>query len=285
MYRTQNQTALDSVGALDLSDDDRAVLRDILERNLAFMDECLSTGRYTYEGLETYIRGCTPISVKTIGIGSSLQVGHWMQVVEEWKTRLGEGWDRTYAVTNSLYVARQNNILFSVLAQFMGLETMGDRLLLVETPEFETSPEKLLDVLGRIVADRGLGMVFFKNYFLMDVEPLAPSSSRAATPPTGPAAPPRTPSRCPPTTTLGQRWRRAGRATPSVSPRRRVRRSSRSSMPRNLRCASSSVDRRSSWCTTPTSSVWRTGRSGRASPRQPKAAESGARDTTANEAR
>jgi len=72
MYRTQNQTALDSLGALEIAEDDRAVLRAILERNLAFMDECLSKGTYTYEGLEKYIRGCTPISVKTIGIGSSI---------------------------------------------------------------------------------------------------------------------------------------------------------------------------------------------------------------------
>ena len=147
-YRTQNQTALDSLGALDISEDDRAVLRTILERNLAFMDECLAKGTYTYEGLEKYIRGCTPYSVKTIGIGSSAQVGHWMKVVEDWKKMLGKDWERTYAVSNSLYVARQNNILFTVLVQFMGTEAMGDRLLLIETPEFETTPEKMLDVLG-----------------------------------------------------------------------------------------------------------------------------------------
>jgi hypothetical protein len=52
----------------------------------------------------------------------------------------------------------------------MGTRTMGDRLLLVETAEFETTPEKLLDVLGRIVADRSLGMVFFRDSFAMDVE-------------------------------------------------------------------------------------------------------------------
>jgi hypothetical protein len=179
MYRTQNQTALESLGALDISEDDRAVLCGILERNLAFMDKCLDTGAYSYEGLETYIRGCTPISVKTIGIGSSAQVGHWMKVVESWKEKLGADWDRTYAVSNSLYVARQNNILFTVLAQFMGLEAMGDRLLLVETPEFETTPEKMLDVLARIVADRGLGMVFFKDYFLMDVELLGGGGRKA----------------------------------------------------------------------------------------------------------
>src|SRR5262245_18847329 len=169
-YRTEHQTALDSLGALDISEDDRAVLRAILERNLAFMDECRAAGTYTYEGLEKFIRGCTPYSVKTIGTAASAQVGHWMKVLEGWKERLGQEWERTYAVSNTLYVARQNNILFSVLVQFMGTAPMGDRLLLVETPEFETTPEKMLDVLGRIVADRGLGMVFFRDYFLMDVE-------------------------------------------------------------------------------------------------------------------
>ena len=94
VYRTQNQSALDSLGVLDMSEDDRAVLRAILERNLAFMDECLTKGTYTYEGLEKYIRGCTPYSVKTIGIGASAQVGHWMKVVEDWKKKLGKDWEQ-----------------------------------------------------------------------------------------------------------------------------------------------------------------------------------------------
>src|SRR5262245_43793799 len=46
MYRTQNQSALDGLGALDISEEDRAVLRTILQRNLAFMDECLAKGAY-----------------------------------------------------------------------------------------------------------------------------------------------------------------------------------------------------------------------------------------------
>ena len=179
MYRTQHQTALDGLDDLDISDDDRSLLRSILQRNLAFMDECLGEGGYSYEDLEEFIRGTTPLSVKTIGIGSSAQVGHWMSVVENWKNELGKDWDRTYAVSNSLYVARQNNILYSVLVQFMGTETMGDRLLLIETPEFETTPETMLDVLGRIVADRSLGMVFFRDYYLMDVELLG-GGGRAA---------------------------------------------------------------------------------------------------------
>jgi hypothetical protein len=56
---------------------------------------------------------------------------------------------------------------------------MGERLLLVETAEFETTPEKMLDVLARIVADRSLGMVFFRDFFAMDVELLG-GGGRAA---------------------------------------------------------------------------------------------------------
>jgi hypothetical protein len=179
VYRTQCQTALESLAVLNLSEDDRAILQAILEINLTFMDECLTTGTYTYGGLEKFIRGCTPHAVRTIGIASSAQVGHWMKIVEGWKSLLGKDWEQTYAVSNTLYVARQNNILFSVLAQFMGIEAIGDRLLLIETPEFTTTPEKLLEVLTRIVSDRGLGMVFFKDYFLMDAELLGGGARKA----------------------------------------------------------------------------------------------------------
>jgi hypothetical protein len=178
-YRTENQTALDSLTSLDLSEDDRGVLRAILERNLKFMDDCLAKGTYTYEGLEQFIRGCAPFSAKTIGMAAPAQVGHWMKVVDNWRKLLGQDWEKTYAVSNTLYVARQNNILFSILAQFMGQEAMGDRLILIETPEFLTTPEKMLEVLARIVSDRGIGMVFFKDYFLMDAELLGGGGRKA----------------------------------------------------------------------------------------------------------
>lgn len=179
VYRTQNQTALDSLAKLDISEDDRGVLRAILERNLAFMDESLGKGTFTYESLEKFIRGCAPYSVKTIGIAAPAQVGHWMKVIEGWKQMLGKDWERTYALSNTLYVTRQNNILFSVLVQFMGEEAIGDRLLLIETPDFTTTPEKMLELLTRIVSDRGIGMVFFKDYFLMDVELLGGGGRKA----------------------------------------------------------------------------------------------------------
>jgi hypothetical protein len=164
-YRAQNQTALDTLDALDISREDRAVLRTILERNLAFMDDCLSKRTFTFESLQKFTRDVAPYSVKTIGIAAPAQVGHWMKIVEGWKKVLGKDWERTYAVSNTLYVTRQNNILYSVLVQLMGEEAMGDRLLLIETPEFTTTPEKMLEVLTRIVSDRGIGMNFFRDYY------------------------------------------------------------------------------------------------------------------------
>jgi len=41
-----------------------------------------------------------------------------MKVIGDWKTMLGSDWDKAYAASNTIYVARQNNILFSVLAQY-----------------------------------------------------------------------------------------------------------------------------------------------------------------------
>lgn len=178
-YRTQHRVALEGLDDLDVTDDERGTIRQILELNLAFMDECLAKGDFDAAEIEAYVRSTVPHSFKAIGVASSTQVGHWMAVLDTWQQELGADWDRTYAAINTLYVTRQNNVLYTVLAQFMGADAIGDRLLLIETPEFETTPEKLLDVLGRIIADRSLGMMFFRNYHLMDVE-LVGGGARAA---------------------------------------------------------------------------------------------------------
>lgn len=169
-FRVRCQTALDSLDKLELADNERQILTAILNRNIAFMNECLEKKTFTSESLDKFAHDCAPYFGRTIGIAAKAQVAHWMAVLDEWKKLIGADWPRTYAVSNSIYVTRQNNILFTVLAQYMGQEAMGSHLLLIETTEFTTTPEKMLDLLARIVSDRGLGMVFFKDYFLMDYE-------------------------------------------------------------------------------------------------------------------
>src|SRR5437868_62450 len=39
---------------------------------------------------------------------------------------------KTLAASNSIYVTRQNNVVFSVLAQYFGPEAINDRLILIE---------------------------------------------------------------------------------------------------------------------------------------------------------
>jgi hypothetical protein len=93
-----------------------------------------------------------------------------MGVIGDWKAMLGPDLNKTYAASNTIYVTRQNNILFSVLAQYMGPEAINDRLFLTETTSFTTTPEDMMDLLIRIVADRSVGATFFGNYYMMDYE-------------------------------------------------------------------------------------------------------------------
>jgi len=169
-FRVSNQTALDSLDALDLSADARDIQRKVLEANIKFMDACLSKGSYTFADLQQYAQNIKPYLAKNVWLGASTQVEHWMKVVKDWKEMLGPDWDKTYGVSNTLYVARQNNVIFRVLAQFFGKDAMNTRLFLFETSQFVTTPDQMLDVLIRTVADRSVGMVFFGNYYLMDYE-------------------------------------------------------------------------------------------------------------------
>ena len=169
-FRAANQAALDSLDAADLDAEHRDNQREVLSRNVKFMDACLSKGTYTFADIQQYAKEVKPYLQKNIGWAAATQVEHWMQVVKNWKEMLGADWDKTYALSNSLYVTRQNNVLFSVLAQFFGKDTINPRLFLFETPSFVTTPDQMLELLTRTVADRSVGQAFFGNYYLMDYE-------------------------------------------------------------------------------------------------------------------
>lgn len=178
-HRGRVQSALESLDALAIAPAERDLFRAVLTRQRAFLDQCLKNGTYTYPEVESFARGLKPQLVELIALASRTQVAHWFQVLESWKQMLGADWERTYAVSNALWVARQNNILFSVLAQFMGEKAINDRLLLVETTDFTTTPTAMIDVFARIISDRALGQVFFGDYRLMDVELLGGGGRKA----------------------------------------------------------------------------------------------------------
>jgi hypothetical protein len=178
-YRGRIQAALDNLNALDIQPAERDLLRSVLTRIAAFQDNCLKNGTYTYAEVESYARGLKPQLAQLIELASGAQVAHWFKVLEGWKKDLGPDWDRTYGVSNAIYVARQNNILYTVLAQFFGEKAINDRLLLIETTDFQTTPATMMDVFARIISDRALGQVFFGDYRLMDAELLASGGRKA----------------------------------------------------------------------------------------------------------
>ena len=178
-YRTQIQAALGTLDSLEVTDEQRALLRDILENNINFMNQCLKNSTFTLKDLEAFAGRFKPMAEKAIWMAADAQVSHWMSVLDEWKKLLGDDWDKLHAATNTIYVTRQNNIFFSILVQYMGKEAIHKRLLLFETTDFVTTREQMLSLLTRIIADRTLGKVYFGDYYLMDYELLGSGARRA----------------------------------------------------------------------------------------------------------
>jgi hypothetical protein len=178
-YRSRMQSALEGLDLTPMQADWIANNRTILTNNIAFMDDCIAKGAITFAALEAFGKKQAPFLALDVTWAAQTQVAHWMTVLAEWKTMLGADWDKTYAASNTIYVARQNNVLFSTLAQFFGPEAINDRLMLIETMSFSTTPQDMLGSLTRIIADRSVGSLFFGNYHLMDYE-LMGGDARAA---------------------------------------------------------------------------------------------------------
>jgi hypothetical protein len=177
-YRSRMQSALDTLDAAEMPANWRSTTRTILQNNVNFMDECLKSG-LTVAALRAFAAKQSPELKKVIAWAAGTQVAHWMDVIGEWKKMLGDDWNKTYAASNSIYVTRQNNILFSVLAQYFGPEAINDRLLLIETISFTTTPNEMLESLTRIIADRSVGAIFFGDYHLMDYELMGGDARKA----------------------------------------------------------------------------------------------------------
>ena len=178
-YRSRMQSALDGLDATAMSPEWRETTRTILQNNLAFMDDCLAKTSVSFPALQAFSKMQGPYLKKVVAWAAQTQVTHWMSVLADWKAQLGADWDKTYAASNTIYVARQNNVLFSILAQSFGPDAINNRLILIETISFTTTPEDMLGSLTRIIADRSVGALFFGNYHMMDYE-LMGGDARAA---------------------------------------------------------------------------------------------------------
>jgi hypothetical protein len=187
-YLALQEATLAGFESIDMAEDAKQAAKTLLANNIAFMNECLKKGSFTAEDLRKFTSGQRGPIAGVVEYAARAQAAHWMKVMADWKTLIGKDWDRTYGLTNSLYVTRTNNILFTIMGQFFGREAFNDRLLLIETTNFTTTPDEMIDELVRIVSDRALGQMFFNNYFLMDVELVSNEIERPAPAPRGGSA-------------------------------------------------------------------------------------------------
>lgn len=178
-YRARMQSALDGLAEVPMPPEWRDNDRIVLRNNIAFMDDCLAKGAISFAALEAFAKKQAPHLKMDVAWAAQTQVAHWMAVLADWKKMLGVDWEKTYAASNTIYATRQNNVLFSVLAQFFGPEAMNDRLILIETISFTTTPDDMMEALTRIIADRSDGALFFGDYYQMDYE-LMGGDARAA---------------------------------------------------------------------------------------------------------
>jgi hypothetical protein len=169
-YLTEHKNALEGINQADEPADWHANSRAILENNIAFMEDCLAKGVITMEATQAFAKKQGPFLKVAINWAASTQVKHWMGVLDEWQKMLGPDWAKTYGASNTIYVARQNNVLFSVMAQYFGPEAINDRLIMIETISFTTTPEDMLTSMVRIISDRAVGSLYFNSPRLMDYE-------------------------------------------------------------------------------------------------------------------
>ena len=169
-FRLRSRIARDGLTDMDLPPEQLALFQATLDKVIGFADRALKDGAFTYDQVEAFARDIEIQEKDLTSLCAHVQVAHWFKVLTEWKELLGDDWKNTYGLTNSMFVTRQNNIIYSVMAQFFGEEAINSRLLMFETTGFQTTPEEMLDVFSHIIADRTLSQVFFNTDRVMDYE-------------------------------------------------------------------------------------------------------------------
>jgi hypothetical protein len=169
-YLFDMKKAVAGLDAVPMNEEWRLTIRNILNANVDYMTMILDKNQLTLIDLDNFGQKTKPDLKKIISWAAQTQVNHWMKVLDQWKNDLGADWNKTYAASNTIYVARQNNILFSVLAQYFSPRDINDRLLLIETISFTTTPQDMLTSISRIISDRNVGQIFFGNNRVMDYE-------------------------------------------------------------------------------------------------------------------
>lgn len=172
-FQTKIETALSTLDQSGIQKDDQTTVKDVLTTINDFLKKCLADNKITQDELTAYGLKCRPFFAKLIKVSAYAQAHHDMAILAEWKKLLGDQWKETYAITNTMMVTRQNNLLFSMLAEFMGRDSINHHLYMFETTSFETTDNDLINLLIRSLNDNKMGKTMLGNYWAMNTELLS----------------------------------------------------------------------------------------------------------------
>jgi hypothetical protein len=171
-YNKMLKEALATLGDVGMPPEVEKHCRAILEGGIKFTDEALKKGTFSSEGYSAYAKSVWPATAKNVELAGKLQVDHFEALITKWRKEMGEEeWSRLYAVVNTAWAMRRENVHFQILAQMMGRDAVNDRLIIAESIQDPTQDD-LIMLLGRVINDRDLAVHVFgkKLEYRMDVE-------------------------------------------------------------------------------------------------------------------
>lgn len=170
VFHQMLESGLATLHDVGLPDETEGHCRTILENGIAFTGQILDDGSFSAESFSAYAKTVLPSIKHNITLASKLQVDHFRDLVTEWREEMGEEeWSRLYALVGTAWAMRRQNVHFQILAEMMGRDAVNDRLIMAESIP-DITEDQLIMLLGRIINDRGVGVLVFDSEYRMDVE-------------------------------------------------------------------------------------------------------------------
>lgn len=176
-YRAQLALSLGQVtlANTDLTPNEVAVARSLINKSLIFIDDTLDNGTFTLDKYRDYT-GSVATEVQFLTSQAGYRQVHGMtDVVLEYKQLLGNRWDDVYVAISAIWTLTRENIHELIIKKQMREDRRETHVVVSEAIPTLADARTLL---GRIVGDRVIGeYVFDRNGPLMTRENLYSISS------------------------------------------------------------------------------------------------------------
>jgi hypothetical protein len=153
-YNQTLQTAISSLGQLELEPKVTENLRTVLETMYAFSSEAIENKTFTIEGYSSAAMSISPELATLQSLAADLQVIAFTTTLEKWKTLVGEKeWKKLYVVISAQWTLSTENVHQLIIANAMASKEVAAKNIFVTSLPLANLDEARA-LCGRIVGDR-----------------------------------------------------------------------------------------------------------------------------------